>query len=76
MMFVKYLTQMGEVLLENSEGYFMHLNRAFLYISKNQEVCIYSKYEKSEVVKKEGEFQFEASQIDNICDISGSNNNN
>lgn len=58
---------MGEVLLENSEGYFMHLNKAFLYISKSKELCIYSKYEKSEVAEGQKDFQFESSQIDDIC---------
>lgn len=67
---------MGEVLLENSEGYFMHLNRSFLYLSKDGNICIYSKYEKTDTIKEIKDFEFKPSQIENICkNIKASKNN-
>lgn len=58
---------MGDVLLETGKGYFMHTDKSFLFLSKDKEICIYSKYEKSDVVSAAEDFEFEASQIDDIC---------
>lgn len=60
----------GEVVLENKEGYFLRLNNAFLFASKDGKRCVYSGYARSEEVKKVGieKFTFENSQIESLCE--------
>jgi len=69
---IKGKTIMGEILLENSSGYFIHHNKSFLYLSKNKDVCIYSKYEESKSIKEVDKFNFDKSQLDEICKVNKS----
>ena len=58
----------GKIILENSVGYYIHVNNGFIYTFKDKEGCIYSKFE---VIKHpEDTFTgFTEKQIDSFCNV-------
>ena len=60
-------TVMGDILLETSDAYFLHLNKSFLYLKKDGNVCISSKFELTENIKDIKSFKFEKDQTDDLC---------
>ena len=58
---------LGNILLENSDAYFLHLNQTFLYIRKDGTVCASYKYPLPKDVKNSGEAGFNEDQIDSLC---------
>ena len=59
-------TLRGEILLQNSDGYFMRINNAFVFASKDGNTCIYSQ-DKRGPVKVADNFKFENEQLDSFC---------
>ena len=57
----------GDILLENSDAYFLHLNESFFYIKKDGKVCISSKFKLREEVKDVKKFEFQKDQSDRFC---------
>lgn len=61
----------GDLVLENTNGYFLHLNSSFLYVSKDGDTCIYSKYLKGsdaeQKLKADNKLEFEKDYIDSFC---------
>jgi len=51
---------MGEILLENSQGYFLKRNKSFVFISKDGKRCIFSKHlsKKDDKYSKVDDIQF------------------
>ena len=62
----------GDILLENSDAYFIHLNESFLYIRKDGSVCASSKFKLSEDIENKEIFEFEKNQTDKLCKLDGS----
>ncbi|HEY6527893.1 MAG TPA: hypothetical protein VIZ65_04300 [Cellvibrionaceae bacterium] len=59
-------TLSGEILLQNSEGYFMRINNAFIYSSKDGKTCVYSQ-DKQGPIKADDKHTFENAQLENFC---------
>ena len=60
---------LGNILLENSNAYFLHLTQSFLYISKDGKVCASYEYPLPKNVKILGEAGFNKHQIDRLCEV-------
>ena len=61
----------GDILLENNDAYFLHLNESFLYVRKDGTVCASSKFKLSEEIENKETFEFEHSQVDSLCNSDG-----
>ncbi len=62
----------GEIVLENSEGYFMHVfGGAFMYISKDRNTCVYSSYIATEDNDRQDdeEFSFSDTELEVTCGL-------
>lgn len=62
----------GEIIFENQEAYYISVNDGFLYMAKENDTCMYSKYELTELFKKSKEEGFKKSQLDEICPMTNS----
>jgi hypothetical protein len=56
----------GEILLQNSEGYYMRINNAYVYASRDGKTCVYSQDRKGPIKADEG-FRFENEQLEKFC---------
>lgn len=57
----------GDILLENNDAFFLHLMSSFLYYKKDGNVCISSKFKRSEDVENLEKFEFMKDQTDILC---------
>jgi hypothetical protein len=57
----------GDILLENSDAYFLHLDSSFLYVQKDGKVCASSKYVRTNSIQHPLTFRFKKDQTDSIC---------
>ena len=65
---VKGKALMGEIILENNNGYYMRVNTGFLFATKNGNLCIYSKDTDKTIQEVDiNAFRFDSPQIDNFC---------
>ena len=65
---------MGEIMLENDEGYVIRRNSSFLYVSKSGQRCIYSIYEEVKDIEKPEDFAFSDEEIDALCGSESAEN--
>ena len=59
---------MGEILLENSDGYLVKRNDAFVFYSKDGERCFYSKFILKSELKLNGDKLYDFSKLDKDLD--------
>jgi|APSaa5957512535_1039671.scaffolds.fasta_scaffold35441_2 hypothetical protein len=62
----------AKIILANSSGYFLHLNKSFLYIEKTRVACVSAQYEKGNLYGQTDENTFKDSVIKSICGNKGS----
>ncbi|MEC4728220.1 hypothetical protein HWQ46_22035 [Shewanella sp. D64] len=58
---------MGEIVLENTKGYYIHRNNSFVYAAKDGKSCFYSIFEKTEIVKSTKNFTFKDEELSSFC---------
>ena len=63
----------GNILLENNEAYFLHLNNSFLYLKKDGKICISSKFQLTEDIDDVEKFEFEKDKTDDLCNTIETN---
>ncbi|GGP68811.1 hypothetical protein [Shewanella saliphila] len=63
---------MGEIVLENASGYYIHRNRSFVYVAKDGKSCLYSIFEKSDIAKTAEDFSFEDEGLSSFCGAGAS----
>lgn len=64
---------MGEIVLENASGYYIHRNRSFVYVAKDGKSCLYSIFEKSDIAKSTEGFSFKDEALSSFCGAGASN---
>ncbi|QLE83923.1 hypothetical protein FLM48_01755 [Shewanella sp. Scap07] len=58
---------MGEIVLENASGYYIHRNSSFVYVTKDGNSCLYSIFEESDVAKSKEAFSFKDEALISFC---------
>ncbi|MDB2386170.1 hypothetical protein N9W21_02350 [Shewanella sp.] len=63
---------MGEIVLENAKGYYIHRNRSFVYAAKDGKSCLYSIFEETDIAESTKGFSFKDETLSSFCGVDTS----